>query len=136
LSIIVAIRIKRGIAMTYSRDFREKVLLIKEKESLSFAKIAKRFDVGIASVVRWVKDIESKKTRNKPATKIDMEALKKDVEAYPDAYQYERAKRLNVSRAGVGHALKRLGVSYKKNPQSSSSEFRKTICILPNTRRF
>ena len=122
--------------MTYSRDFREKVLLIKEKESLSFAKIAKRFDVGIASVVRWVKDIESKKTRNKPATKIDMEALKKDVEAYPDAYQYERAKRLNVSRAGVGHALKRLGVSYKKNPQSSPSEFRKTICILPNTRRF
>ncbi|HEV2600785.1 MAG TPA: IS630 transposase-related protein [Candidatus Babeliales bacterium] len=122
--------------MTYSRDFREKALFIKEKESLSLAKIAKRFDVGIASVVRWSKDIESKKTRNKPATKIDMEALKKDVEAYPDAYQYERAKRLNVSRAGVAHALKRLGVSYKKNPQSSPSEFRKTICILPNPSRF
>lgn len=122
--------------MTYSRDFREKVLSIKEKESLSFAKIAKRFDVGIASVVRWVKDIESKKTRNKPATKIDMEALKKDIEAYPDAYQYERAKRFGVSRAGVAHALKRLGVTYKKNPQSSASEFRKTICILPNLSRF
>lgn len=122
--------------MTYSRDFREKVLFIKEKESLSFAKVAKRFDIGVASIVRWAKNIESKKTRNKPATKIDMEALKKDVEAYPDAYQYERAKRLNVSQMGIGHALKRLGVTYKKNPKSSTSEFRKTICILPNPSRF
>ncbi len=100
--------------MTYSRDFREKVLSIKEEETLSFAKIAKRFGVGKASVVRWTKNIDSKKTRNKPATKIDMEALKKDVEAYPDAYQYEHAKRLNVSRMGIAHALKRLGVTYKK----------------------
>ncbi len=122
--------------MTYSRDFREKVLLIKEKESLSFAKIAKRFSIGIASVVRWAENIESKKTRNKPATKIDMEALKKDIEAYPDAYQYERANRLNVSRAGINHALKRLGVTYKKNPKSSTSQSRKTICLLSNSSRF
>jgi transposase len=122
--------------MTYSDDFREKVLFIKEKESLSFAKVAKRFDIGIASIVRWAKNIESKKTRNKPATKIDMEALKKDVEAYPDAYQYERAKRLNVSPMGIAHALKRLGVTYKKNPKSSTSEFRKKICIPPNLGRF
>jgi len=122
--------------MTYSRDFREKVLSIKEKESLSFAKVAKRFDIGIASIVRWAKNIDSKKTRHKPATKIDMEALKKDIETYPDAYQYERAKRLNVSRMGVAHALKRLGVTYKKNPQPSPSEFRKTICILPSPSRF
>lgn len=119
--------------MTYSRDFREKVLSIKDKESLSFAKVAKRFDIGIASIVRWAKNIDSKKTRHKPATKIDMEALKKDIEAYPDAYLYERAKRLNVSRMGVAHALKRLGVTYKKNSQSSPSEFRKTICLLPNS---
>jgi transposase len=119
--------------MTYSRDFREKVLSIKEKECLSFAAVAKRFDIGIASVVRWTKNIESKKTRYKPATKIDMEALKKDIETYPDAYQYERANRLNVSRMGVAHALKRLRVTYKKNSQSSSRESRKTICLLSNT---
>lgn len=122
--------------MTYSNDFRKKVLFIKEQESLSFAKVAKRFGVGIASIVRWTKDIESKKTRNKPATKIDMEALKKDIEAYPDAYQYERAKRLNVSPMGIAHALRRLGVTYKKNPKSSPSKSRKTICILPSSLRF
>jgi transposase len=135
LSIIVATTIIRQVAMTYSRDFREKVLFIKEKESLSFAKIAKRFDIGIASVVRWANNIESKKTRNKAPTRIDMEALKKDVEAYPDAYQYERAKRLNVTPMGIAHALRRLGVTYKKNPKSSTSKPRKTICLLPNPSR-
>ena len=119
--------------MTYSRDFREKVLLIKEKESLSFARIAKRFGIGIATVVRWAKNIESKTTRNKPATKIDMDALRRDVEAYPDAYQFERAHRLNVSKTGIGYALKRLGVTYKKNSQSSPSKSRKTICIPPSS---
>jgi transposase len=121
--------------MTYSRDFREKVLLIKEKESLSFSKISKRFDVGVASVVRWAKNIESKTTRNKPPTKIDMDALRRDIETYPDAYQFERAHRLNVSKTGIGYALKRLGVTYKKNPQPSTSKPRKTICLLPNSGR-
>jgi transposase len=118
--------------MTYSVDFRKKVLDIKEKEGLSFAKVAERFSIGIASVVRWTKNIDAKIKRNKPATKIDMELLKKDIEEYPDAYQYERGERLGVSAMGIGHALKRLGVTYKKNPQSSKSKPRKTICFLPN----
>lgn len=43
-----------------------------------------------------------------------MEALKQDVELYPDAYHYERANRFKVSSKGIFEALKRLGVSYKK----------------------
>lgn len=65
--------------MTYSRDFRKKVLTIREKENLSMAKVAKRFSVSLASVLRWSKNLEAKTKRNKPATKIDMEALKRDV---------------------------------------------------------
>lgn len=68
----------------------------------------------MASVVRWIRKVEPPRTRNKPATKIDMEALAQDVREYPDAYQAERARRLGVSEKGVGHALRRLGVSYKK----------------------
>ena len=83
--------------------------------------------------MRWAKNIELKTMRNKPATKIDMEALKKDVEAYPDAYQYERAQRLNVSKTGIGYALKRLGVTYVKKPKSPPSGLRKTISILPSS---
>ena len=49
-------------------------------------------------VSRWLSDIEPNLTRNKPATKIDMQALFKDVQDYPDAYQYERANRLGVAK--------------------------------------
>lgn len=100
--------------MTYSADFRRQVFLVKEKENLSLEQVAKRFGIGKATVFRWTKRLEAKRTRHKPATKIDAEALRKDVERYPDAYQYERAERLGVSRRGIGYALKRLGISRKK----------------------
>ena len=48
-----------------------------------------------------------------------MEALRKDVEKYPDSYQYERAERFGVWQSTIGSALKRLGISYKKNSESS-----------------
>ena len=93
--------------------------------------VARRFKVGITSVRRWCKKIEPQYTRNKPATTIDMEALKKDVEDYPDAYNYERAKRLGASSSGIRYALKRLGMTYKKKPASSTSGGRKARYLLP-----
>ncbi|MBX3629430.1 MAG: hypothetical protein KF908_05835 [Nitrosomonas sp.] len=43
--------------------------------------------MGIASVTRWVKNLIPMQTRNKPATKIDMIALVRDVQEYPDPIQ-------------------------------------------------
>ena len=121
--------------MTYSLDFRLKVLAVKEKEGLSFAKTAERFYVGVASVVRWAQKPKPQTNRNKPATKINMEALKKDILLYPDAYQYERAERLHVSTTGIWYALQRLGVTYKKNSSPPKGILRKTLCLLPKTPR-
>ena len=70
---------------------------------------------------RWSKPIEVRRTRDKPATKLDMEALEQDVPTYPEAYQYERAERLGVSRRGIGYALKRLGIRRKKHVLTSTS---------------
>ncbi|MEH6453925.1 MAG: IS630 transposase-related protein [Psychromonas sp.] len=53
-------------------------------------------------------------TRQKPATKLDMDKLKQDVEDYPDDYQWERAKRLNVGKPAIHYGFKRLNISYKK----------------------
>ena len=78
--------------MTYSIDFRCNVLEMKERDGMSFEKVASRFGVGKSSVSRWVKRLESCRNRNKPATKIGMELLERDIELYPDSYQYERAK--------------------------------------------
>ena len=102
--------------MTYSIDFRRKVLKVKEEEKLTFASTAERFGIGKNTVLLWSKDIEPKKNRNRPATKLDMEALKKDIETYPDAYQYERAERLGVTAMGIWHALKRLNVTSQLLP--------------------
>ena len=80
--------------MTYSIDFRKKVLALKEQDNLSFEEVASGFGIGRKNTVfRWTKQLEPCKTRNKPATKIDLDALVCDVGLYPDAYQ-ERAQRL------------------------------------------
>lgn len=113
----------------YSLDFRRKVLSVRKKENLTILETSIRFNVGIATIKRWLKNINPKLKRNKPATKIDMIALKEDVEKYSDAYNYERAKRLNVGVTTVFDALKRLGVSYKKNSEPSKSKRRRKTVI-------
>ena len=115
--------------MTYSIDFRRKVLSIREKEGLSFSQIAKRFGVSVNSVFLWSKSIEPKRTRNKAPIKIHDNLLLEDIRKYPDAYMYERANRLCVSTAGICSALKRLNITYKKNSQSSQGMQRKTAII-------
>ena len=47
--------------------------------------------------------------------------LLNDVKEHPDDYQYERARRLNCSKTGIYHALKRLGISQKKDLGTSKS---------------
>jgi len=56
--------------MTYSIDFRKKVLEVRSREGLTLKEVSNRFSVGIASVVRRSKMLELQRTRNKPATKI------------------------------------------------------------------
>ena len=101
--------------MTYSLDFRCRVLSLKEKQNLTFKQTSERFAVDIRTLFRWQKRLEPKTTKNKPATKIDMQALKEDVEKNPDRFQYERANDYGVSQAAIFYALKRLKVSRKKN---------------------
>ena len=120
--------------MTHALSFRKHILKIKAQENMTLKEASERFKVGVASIARWMKHVEPKKHRNKPATKIDMEALKRDVEEHPDAYQYERAQRFGVSTHGIWQALKRLGVSYKKKPQTSKSMPRKARYVLPKDR--
>lgn len=105
--------------MGYSLDFRKQVFKIKEQEGLSFQEASDRFGINIRTLFRWQKRLEPKLKRDKKATKLDMEALKLDVENHPDAYQYERAARLGVSQSCIYYGLQRLGISVKKNTGSS-----------------
>ena len=93
----------------------------KEEHSLTFEETSKHFNISVRSLFRWSNKIEPCLTRNKPATKIDMEKLKKDINDFPDAYQWERAKRLNVSKSTIHYALRRLNITYKKNTKTPES---------------
>ena len=118
--------------MTYSLDFRRKVLKVREKEGLSTKEAAERFNIGVDSVMRWVKHIKPQEKRHKPALKINMEALAQDVQEHPDSYHYERAKRFCVSTTCIRKALRRLGMTYKKKSQASEGGCRKKIYVLPS----
>ena len=115
--------------MTYSIDFRRKVLDIRKAKGFTFKETANYFDVGVASIVRWSQRLTFQETRHKPATKINMQTLKEDITASPDIYHYERAARFQVSVSGIRHALKRLNVSYKKNLSTSQIHRRRTAYL-------
>ncbi|QQR54204.1 transposase [bacterium] len=106
--------------MAYSLDFRRRVLKIREELKLTAEQTAEKFQVGSATLFRWMKKVEPKK-RNKRATKIDMKALEEDVLRCPDAYERERAVKLGVAKSTVHYALKRLGITHKKNAQTPES---------------
>ena len=114
--------------MTYSSDFRRKVLAVREREGLTIKQVAARFSVGIASVVRWINRVEPKQHGYRHR-KVDMEALGRDVRDYPDAYQYERAARFGVHANAISHGLKKLNVSYKKNTATPKSRRRRTAYL-------
>ncbi len=105
--------------MAYSLEFRKHVFKVKQKEQLTFAQTSDRFSIPIRTLFRWQNRIEPKSKRNKPATKVDMDALARDVKCNPDLYQHERAKKFGVSQSTIFYALKRLNISYKKNAISS-----------------
>jgi transposase len=112
--------------MAYSVDFRRKVLSVRRKKGLTIAEVAARFDVGMASVVRWSKNVERKPqgTRHR---KLDLAALRQDVLDHPDAYQHERAQRFGVAQNAIFVALKKLTLSYKKtrrHPKADEDERR------------
>ena len=112
--------------MAYSHHFIKKVLKLKS-EGMSFIKISKKFNISVRSIQEWLKGNLPKGTRNKPNTKLDLEALKQDIIKYPDAYLKERAQRLGVSDHCISLNLKKLNVTYKKNSNSSQSRRRKAI---------
>ena len=101
--------------MTYSIDFRRRVLSPRKKEGLTLEETAQRFGVGRASLCRWLKRLEPDQSGPRKR-KINLVALAQDVRHYPDAYQHERAARFGVAPNAIFQALRKLGVTYKKSP--------------------
>jgi transposase len=106
--------------MSYSLDFRRHVMSLRKREGLSFSATAERFVVSVATLKRWAKHIEPRSYKRKKR-KIDLVRLREDVRDDPDAYQYERAARFDVTPKAIWKALRELGVTYKKSAETSKS---------------
>lgn len=74
------------------------------------------------------KSIEIKRTRPRKPSKIDDDdALRADVEQYPEDYQYERAARFGCGVSSIGDAaLRRPGITVKKRPYSIRKQNQKS----------
>lgn len=96
---------------------------------MSFLKLANKFDISVRSIQEWLKGNLPQGTRNKPNTKLAIAKLKQDILDYPDGYLKERAERLGVSDHCISQNLKKLGVTYKKNSDTSKSRRRETSII-------
>ena len=110
--------------MTYSLDFRKQVLKSLD-EGMTFAEAAEFYNLSPTTIQNWRRRVHSKTTRQTKPYKIPDDVLLNDVKEHPDDYQYERARRLNCSKSGIGYALKRLNISQKKDLSTSKSVFNK-----------
>ena len=108
--------------MTYETSFRKHVFKIKEKEKLTYEQTSKRFGINIRTLFRWKHKPIDTKRRNKPATKINMAGLKKDIDNRPDAYNYERAARFKVSTHARWAAMRPLKISHKKTLKQPTAD--------------
>lgn len=115
--------------MAYSPDFRRKVLEVRKREGLTIQQVSARFSVGVASVTRWISNCHRKTYTRTKFRKLDPAVVAQDVRDYPDAYQYERANRLGVHQSAISYILKKLGVTYKKTTNPSTSRRRQTAYL-------
>lgn len=106
--------------MTYSIDYRKQVLS-SIADGMTIREVALFYGLSTSSIHSWQQSLAPKAKRNKAPTKIPDDALIEDVKRYPDDYNYERARRLNCSKTGIFNALKRLGISQKKDLRASKS---------------
>ena len=97
----------------YSLDFRKKSFVCSgERKPLH--------EGGFSEVLCWqskcdaLEQILDSQSFSKVPTKLDWEAIKRDVEENPDSYIRERAAKFGVSFSGVQYALARLGMTRKK----------------------
>jgi transposase-like protein len=102
------------IEMTYSEDLRKRVVAFVKKGGRK-SEACRRFNVSRWCVYNWInRPSLAPQQRGVPRRRLlCLKALEAHVHTYPDAYQYERAEALGVSRHVILYGLRRLGI--KKN---------------------
>lgn len=112
--------------MPYSEDMKKQVIQFVEHGG-GISKAAKLFNVGRASIYRWLgqSDLKPVKVKRRQR-KLDWEALKKDIQEHPDDKLADRAKKFGVKISSIWYALKQMRITRKKNSLSTEREIMRT----------
>lgn len=102
--------------MAYSLDLRQRVVDFVHSGG-SKAEAHRRFKVSLWCVNDWSKrkDLQAQRPKGRPRRKLDWEALKADIEKYPDKLLRERANEFGVWPNAIWYACRRLNITHKKN---------------------
>jgi transposase len=105
--------------MAYSLDFRKQAIAYMDRGH-TFAELKEAFNIFPSTLNAWRRllnetgELRPRPIPGRPPT-IDIPALKADINAKPDAYLRELAEPHGCSANAVWLALKRHGITYKKN---------------------
>ena len=105
--------------MGYDIKFRKRVIEY-IREGHTAKETAATFKVSTFTIWKWKSQLNESgtlapKKRKETWRKIDPDKLRKYVEEHPDAYQHEIAAAFGVRLYAIQKALKRLGITRKKN---------------------
>jgi len=112
--------------MSYDVTYRRRAIEY-WNDGHSKAETAAVFGIGTTTLQRWKTQLDetgslAPKKRKETWRKIDPEKLRKYVSEHPDAYQHEIAAAFGVRLYAIQKALKRLGITRKKNHSLRRSE--------------
>jgi len=100
--------------MSYSKDLRE-IVLKQIQKGESKTNVARRFEISRSRIYVWLAGGGIGKPGPKKARKVDETALVQMIKQKPDLMLKELAKNFKVDQSTISYALKRLGISRKKN---------------------
>ena len=126
------------MAKAYSEDLRKKVIS-HIMSGCSKREAAKIFNVGEATVYRWIElhkqgDIKPKKRTEYPR-KVDEKKLREYVEQNPDHTLTQIAEALGLKFQNVGKWLKRLKITRKKRQRSIKNAMKRNETNLKSSLR-
>ena len=107
--------------MAYSQDLRKQILK-SVASGMTIRQASAFYGISTHTINQWKRNGTERKKRQFKPLKVNHEALLKDVENYPDAFQYERAKRLGVTASAICYALKQLKISVKKRRANTQNK--------------
>ena len=117
--------------MSYSNDIRRLAMRYVYVDKCSLSDTCHCLRISLTTLKTWLRLndqglLYEKKPRSHKGRKIDDNALIAYVSEHPDHYLEEIACVFNISKSGIHAALKRLGISYKKNTLLFRTKRRKT----------